>query len=303
MTDPRGSFLTPRQDSARQLSSDLLDTNALAYSGRALDAATQAASVRRWGWWFQAEWRLRSMKAYWTSVVGSALLTPLLYVLAMGIGLGSLVDANSGGIGGVAYLTFVAPGLLVSTVVMSGTNELSYPVMGGFKWQRLYYARATTPASPQQVALGELLAVFLRLLAEALVFYVVLVVMGAVTPGWSLLMVPVAGLAGMAFGAPLGAYAATIENEGPEFALIQRFVVMPMFLFAGTFFPLASMPVYLQWVGWISPMWHGTQLARAVGFGMPLSGGEVLGHLAFLVVLTTVGLWLAMRSFVKRLGR
>lgn len=282
---------------------DLLDTNALAYSGRALDAATQAASVRRWGWWFQAEWRLRSMKAYWTSIIGTALLTPLLYVLAMGIGLGSLVDAHAGGIGGVAYLTFVAPGLLVSTVVMSGTAEMSYPVMAGFKWGRLYYARATTAASPQQVALGELLAVFIRLLAEALVFYVVLVFMGAVRPGWSLLMVPVAGLAGMAFGAPLGAYAATIENEGPEFALIQRFVVMPMFLFAGTFFPLASMPIYLQWVGWISPMWHGTQLARAAGFGMPLSGGEVLVHLSFLVGVTAVGVWLALRSFVARLGR
>ncbi|HSK32585.1 MAG TPA: ABC transporter permease [Propionicimonas sp.] len=295
MTEPRGSLVTPRQD--------LLDTNALAYSGRALDAATQAASVRRWGWWYQAEWRLRSMKAYWSSIIGTALLTPLLYVVAMGIGLGSLVDANAGGIGGVAYLTFVAPGLLVSTVVMSGTAEMSYPVMAGFKWGRLYYARATTAASPQQVALGELLAVFIRLLAEALVFYAVLVAMGAVQPGWSVVMVPVAGLAGMAFGAPLGAYAATLENEGPEFPLIQRFVVMPMFLFAGTFFPLASMPVYLQWVGWISPMWHGTQLARAVGYGMPLSGADVLVHLGFLVAVTAIGVWLALRSFVERLGR
>jgi len=285
------------------LSTDLLDTNALAYSGRALDAAAQAAAVRRWGWWYQAEWRLRSMKAYWSSIIGTALLTPLLYVVAMGVGLGSLVDANAGGIGGVTYLTFVAPGLLVSTVVMSGTAELSYPVMAGFKWGRLYYARASTAAGPRQVALGELLAVLIRLLAEALVFYVVLVAMGAVRPGWSLLMVPVAGLAGMAFGAPLGAYAATLENEGPEFALIQRFVVMPMFLFAGTFFPLASMPAYLQWVGWISPMWHGTQLARAVGFGMPLSGAEVLLHLAFLVAVTAAGVWLALRSFVARLGR
>jgi lipooligosaccharide transport system permease protein len=280
-----------------------LDTNALAYSGRALDAATQAALVRRWGWWYQAEWRLRSMAAYWTTIIGTALLTPLLYVVAMGVGLGSLVDAHAGGIGGVPYLTFVAPGLLVSTVVMSGTSELSYPVMAGFKWGRLYYARAATAASPQQVALGELLAVFLRLLGEALVFYVVLVAMGAVRPGWSVLMVPVAGLAGMAFGAPLGAYAATVENEGPEFPLIQRFIVMPMFLFAGTFFPLASMPVYLQWVGWISPMWHGTQLARAVGFGMPLSGMEALGHLGFLLVLVVGGTLLALRTFVARLGR
>jgi lipooligosaccharide transport system permease protein len=282
---------------------DVLDTNALAYSGRALAAARQAALVRRWGWWFQAEWRLRSMTAYWSSILGTALLTPLLYVVAMGIGLGSLVDAKSGGIGGVPYLMFVAPGLLVNTVVMSATNETSYPVMAGFKWGRLYYARATTAASPRQVALGELLAIGLRLLAEALVFWLVLVAMGTVQPTWSWLMVPVAALAGLAFGAPLAAYAATLENEGPEFALIQRFIVMPMFLFAGTFYPLETMPVYLQWIGWISPMWHGTQLARWVGYGMPLAGWEVIGHLGFLVVVLVVGCWLAVRTFVARLGR
>ncbi|MGV8908460.1 MAG: ABC transporter permease [Propionicimonas sp.] len=295
MTDPRGSFLSPRQD--------LLDSNALAYSGKALSAAQQAAAVRRWGWWYQAEWRLRSMTAYWTSIVGTALITPLLYVVAMGVGLGSLVDAKAGGMGGVPYLEFVAPGLLISTVVMSASAEMTFPVMAGFKWRRLYFARATTAASPRQVALGELLAVGLRLTAEALLFWVVLVLMGAVQPAWSWVMVPVAGLAGMAFGAPLAAYSATVENEGPEFALIQRFVVMPMFLFAGTFFPLASMPVYLQWIGWISPMWHGTQLARALSYGMQLSPMEVLGHLGFLVLLAGVGTWAATRSFVARLGR
>ncbi len=282
---------------------DLLDTNALAYSGRAIGAARQAALVRRWGWWYQAEWRLASMKAYWSSIIGTALLTPLLYVIAMGIGLGSLVDAKSGGIGGVPYLVFVAPGLLVNTVVMSATNETSYPVMAGFKWGRQYFARATTAASPLQVAVGELLAVGLRLFAEALVFWVVLVAMGAVQLGWSWLMVPVAAVAGLAFGTPLAAYAATLEDEGPEFASIQRFVVMPMFLFAGTFYPLETMPAYLQWIGWISPMWHGTQVARAVGFGLPLTGWEIVGHVAFLLVLVGVGGWFAIRNFTARLGR
>ncbi|MCA0293949.1 MAG: ABC transporter permease [Actinobacteria bacterium] len=280
-----------------------MDTNALAYSGRAPDPARQAALVRRWGWWYQAELRLWSMKAYWSSIIGTALLTPLLYVVAMGIGLGSLVDATSGGIDGVPYLVFVAPGLLVSTVVMSATNETSYPVMAGFKWGRQYFARATTAASPAQVAIGELLAVGLRLLGEALVFWLVLVVMGAVEPTWSWLMVPVAALAGMAFGTPLAAYAATLEDEGPEFASIQRFVVMPMFLFAGTFYPLTTMPIYLQWIGWISPMWHGTQLARLFGFGLPLGGWEIVGHLAFLLALVGLGGWLAVRNFGRRLAR
>jgi lipooligosaccharide transport system permease protein len=279
------------------------DTNALAYSGRALSAAQQAAKARRWGWWYQAEWRLFSMKAYWSSVLGWAVLTPVLYVVAMGMGLGGLVDATSGGIGGVPYLTFVAPGLLVSAVVMSVGNEMMFPVMSGFKWQELYFARAATAGSAAQVALGELVAVALRAAAEAALFWVVLVALGATGVGWSWLMIPIATLAGMALGSPIAAFAATRKDEGFEFSFLQRFVLTPMFLFAGTFYPLESMPIYLQWIGWISPMWHGTQLARAVSYGLPLSPLEVVLHLIFLAALLAVGSWMVMRNFTARLNR
>ena len=282
---------------------DLVDSNALAYSGRALTAGAQASRVRRLGWWYQAEWRLIGMRAYWTSILGSALLTPVLYVIAMGIGLGALIDASSGGVDGVPYLTFVAPGLLVATVVMSAANETMFPVMDGFRWSKLYFSRATTAASPTQVALGELLAVAIRMTAEAAVFWVVLVVLGAANPTTSWLMVPITALAGAAFGAPLMAYSATLEEDGYQFSMVQRFIVMPMFLFAGTFYPLETMPAYLQWIGWISPMWHGTQLSRAVSFGLPLGGAEVALHVGFLVALLAVGATLAVRNFRRRLTR
>ena len=281
----------------------VVDSNSLAYSGRALGPVQQAERARRWGWWYQAEWRLLGMKAYWTSVVGSAVLTPLLYVLAMGIGLGALVDASTGGVSGVPYLTFVAPGLLVSTVVMSAANELMFPVMDGFKWGKLYYARGATAASSRQVAAGELVAVAIRMLAEAALFWLILVALGATGGGWSWLMVPVAALAGMAFGAPLLSFSATLEDEGFEFSMIQRFVVMPMFLFAGTFYPLENMPIYLQWIGWISPMWHGTQLARWASFGLPLAGWQVVLHVGFLAVLLGFGTVLATRNFTRRLAK
>ena len=280
-----------------------LDTNALAYSGRAPGAARQAELVRRWGWWYQAEWRLIGMRAYWTSILGTALITPALYVLAVGIGLGSLVDSSSGGIGGVPYLVFVAPGLLVSTIVLSASAETSYPVMEGFKWGRHYYARASTAASPRQVALGELLAIFLRMAAEAAVFWLMLVLLGAVDPARSWPVVGVAALAALAFGAPLMAYAATIENEGYQFALMQRFIVMPMFLFAGTFYPLEAMPGYLQWIGWISPMWHGTQLARALSFGLELAPWAAVLHLGFLLAVAGAGVLVAVGNFERRLAR
>lgn len=281
---------------------DFVDTNALAYSGRVLDAAQQAQRARRWGWWYQAEWRLISMKAYWTSAIGSSLLTPVLYLIAMGVGLGTLVDAGSGGVAGVPYLTFVAPGLLVSTVVMSAGSEMTFPVMDGFKWSKLYFARSSTAASPLQVAVGEVIAVGIRFLVEAVVFWAILVAAGVVGFGsWP--MIPVAALAAMALGTPLMAYAATLENEGYQFSMVQRFVIAPMFLFAGTFFPLESMPIYLQWIGWISPMWHGTQIARLLAFGLPVSGFMVVVHLAVLVVLTLGGTALAARFFTRRLAQ
>lgn len=281
---------------------DLTDTNALAYSGRAPDAARQARQARRWGWWYQAEWRLISMKAYWTSAVGSSLLTPVLYLVAMGVGLGTLVDAGSGGVAGVPYLTFVAPGLLVHTVVMSAGSELTFPVMDGFKWGKHYFARAATAASPLQVAVGEVVAVGIRFLLEALIFWLILVIAGVVGLGsWP--MIAVAALAAMALGTPLMAYAATLEDEGFQFSLVQRFIIAPMFLFAGTFFPLESMPIYLQPIGWISPMWHGTQVARVLAFGLEVPGWMVVVHLAFLVLLTAGGTLLAARFFTRRLVR
>ncbi len=279
------------------------DSNALAYSGRVLPFEVLARRGRRYGWWLYAERRIFAMKAYWTSILGFGVLTPIFYLIAMGMGLGALVDASAGGIAGVGYLQFVAPGLCVSSVVMEATAEMTFPVMAGFKWQRIYFGIQATPVTPTQMALGETLAVGLRMVAQALIFWLVLVAFGASSSPTSWLMVPIAALAALAFGTPLMAYSATLENEGFQFAFIQRFIVMPMFLFAGTFYPLESMPAALQWIGWISPMWHGTQLARVVSLGLAVPGWLVVVHIAFLVVFALAGLVVAVGNFERRLTR
>ena len=271
--------------------------------GRVIPHAVQGARGRRWGWWYYAVYRVSSMRAYWPSIVGYGVVVPVLYLLAMGLGLGTLVDAHAGSVEGVAYLAFVGPSLLVTSAVMEVSGEFTYGVMDNFKWRKVYYGVIATPAGPGQIAIGELVAVSARLAAQSGAFWVILVVSGSTTPGWSVLTVPIAVLAAMSFGAPLIAFTATRERDDFSFSFIQRFLVMPMFLFAGTFFPLASMPAYLQWIGWISPMWHGTQLARAVCFGLPLSGGQVVVHVAFLTVLTGVGTALAIVQFRRRLTR
>jgi len=279
----------------------LEDTNRLVYTGTSTTPAVQAARARRLGWWYFTEHVVRQMRGYGWPVLVYDVGQPLLYLFAMGVGLGAIVDANAGSIDGVAYLTFVAPALLVSTAVMTAAGEMTYPVMSGFKWQRIYYGPLASPLSPGQIALGHILAVSFRFVAQASVFWVLMQLFGASASGWSWLVIPIGALSALAFAAPLQAYSATLRDEGFQFAFIQRFVVMPMFLFAGTFFELDSMPVYLRWIGWLSPVWHGTELARVANYGRELAPGMVWVHLAYLGGLVAVGLTLANRNYRRRL--
>lgn len=271
----------------------------LRWDGSALPAGAQAARGRRWGWWLFAEHQLRTMRSFAWSLLGYAIGQPVLYLVAMGVGLGALITQS---VDGVPYKTFVAPAILVSTVMMSAAGEMTYPVMDGFKWRRMYYGAQATPLAPGQIAVGHFLAVMIRFVVQALVFWLIMLAFG-VSPGhWSVLAVLIAVLATGAFAAPLQAYAASLDNEGYQFAAVQRFVVMPMFLFAGTFFPLATMPVYLRWIGWISPVWHGTQLARAVSYGARIPGWLLAIHLLYLSVLVAIGLLAARHVYARRLG-
>ena len=110
-------------------------------------------------------------------------------------------------------------------------------------------------------------------------------------------------LAGVAFGIPLMAYAGSIEDDKGQFALVMRFIVTPLFLFSGTFFPLDTLPVFLRWIGWISPLWHGTELGRALTYGYELPLWLAVVHVLYLVVLAVVGLRLARAVYARRLGK
>lgn len=279
-----------------------VDGARLASSVRAPAHTEMAVRARRSGVWFYAETVLRGMRAFAVPILLYAVAQPLLYLLALGVGLGELVDRGSGPVEGVDYLVFVAPALLVSTVVMSVSAEMTFPVMSGFKWNRLYYGPVASPLEPSQIALGHFTAVMIRFAVQGLVFWLVMLAFGAAPTGvWpSVLLVPIGMLAAAAFGAPLQAYAATLD-DGFQFSLIQRFVVMPMFLFSGTFFPLSAMPVYLHWIGWISPVWHGTQLARLVSYGADVPVPMVVLHVVVLLTCAGLGLRWAVRTYTRRL--
>ncbi len=272
-----------------------------AYSGVVDGPGVTAARVRRWGWWFYAEHFLRTSRAYLWSLLFFSVGQPFLYFISLGLGLGSLVDKGVGTVDGVPYLVFVGPAILVSTVVMGVAGEMTYPVMGGFKWNRLYYAPIATPVSAGQVAYGHFVGVMVRFVLQSLLVWLLLLAFDAAPSPWSWLVVPIGALSAAAFGAPLQAYSASLENDGAQFAFVQRFIVMPMFLFAGTFFPLSVMPPYLQWIGWISPIWHGTQLARLATYGAAVPLWLAAVHVVYLSALSVAGLLVAVRIYRRRL--
>jgi lipooligosaccharide transport system permease protein len=248
---------------------------------------------------------VRAMRAYGWTIIVNALGQPIIYLLGLAVGLAALIDApiDDGGIQ-VSYLVFVAPALLMTSTIAVASEEFTYPVMAGFKWRRYFYGFNASPIASRQIALGVLLGAAARMVVVAVAYTMFLYIFGAVPAfsfGWT--MIFVALLAGMAFGVPLMAYAASIEDDRGQFALVQRFLFMPMFLFSGTFYPLDALPLWLQWIGWISPLWHATELGRWISYGAELSPAMVAVHFGYLIVLTVVGYVFAGRFFERRLAK
>jgi lipooligosaccharide transport system permease protein len=275
------------------------------------EALAAGRRPRRFGSWYVTEHILRAMRAYgWTIVVG-ALGQPLVYLFGLAVGLAALIrqDIPVGG-GSVSYLVFVAPALLMTAAIAVASEELTYPVMAGFKWRRYFYGFNASALSSPQIANGVAVAASARMLFAGAAYYLFIWAFGAVFPlvtvpapatGW--ISIPVGLLAGLAFGMPLMAYAASLEDDRGQFALVQRFVFMPMFLFSGTFYPLETLPWWLQWIGWISPLWHATQLGRVATFAAPIDGTMLVVHLGYLLLLAVGGYLLARRIFTRRLAK
>ncbi len=232
----------------------------------------------------------------------SSFVSPVLFLTAMGLGLGGYVNrGGANALGGLTYLEFLAPGLLVATVMQSAAFEATFPIIGALNWQRLFHAMYATPLTPRDIALGTLAWIAIRMAMIATVFTAVIVLFGAARSPLVILGIPVAILTGMAFAAPIAAFSAT-QRTPSRFNVIFRFGITPLFLFSGTFFPIESLPAPLQGVAWLSPLWHGVDLSRGVVLG---TIGErplvMLVHVVVLVAIVVVGSWATARLIEKRL--
>jgi lipooligosaccharide transport system permease protein len=238
----------------------------------------------------------------WRGTVMASVLSPLAFLAAMGIGLGSIVDQSShatASLGGFSYLVFLAPGLLAASAMQAGATESTYPVMGAFKWQRTYLAMVASPLGVGDVVAGHLGFMALRILGTSTIFFAVIAVFGAVQSPWAILAIPAAVLTGMAFACPIAAYAATRETDG-AFAPLMRFVIVPMFLFSGTFFPISQLPAILRPIAYLTPLWHGVSLCRGLSLGT-ISMAAAVGHALYLALFVMGGFVAARITYRRRL--
>lgn len=266
---------------------------------------TTAARTSRWGWWYVAEHRIANIRSYWITLLVTSFGSPFIYVLGLGLGLGIMVDRGQGGQGidGIPYLTFVAPALLLSAVMQGSSSENVYGTYGGFKWTHWFDTQYATPITPRQMVVGSQVGVLIRTTITAVCYALVIAVVG-IAPLWrALLVVPVAMLLSLAMGFVVMAWAARQTDDRAQLNFVERFVVTPLALFSGTYFPLEVLPGYLHPIGWISPLWHAVDLGRWALYGHAVPGWLVLVHVAFLSALAAVGAWSSMRTFVRRLDQ
>ena len=277
---------------------------------RTVASATDAALAggvkpRRFGSLYVLEHRLVAMRAYLQTIVMTSIGNPLVYLFALGVGLATLVeqDVPAGGGNTVGYLTFVAPALLATAAVMVATEESTYPFVAVFKWNPIAYAINAAPISGNQLTNGMILAILVRIVPTVGIYYVIMLIFGAVPLATGVVNILTATLTGMAVGVLISAYTSRIQDDKGQMAMIMRFGITPMFLFSGTFFPLTQLPVFLQWIGWISPLWHGTELGRVFSYGQEEPIWLTATRVVYLLAITVVCWRMTQRVVTRRLNK
>ncbi len=235
----------------------------------------------------------------WKGTVFTSFVTPVLFLVALGVGLGSLMGDRPA-LDGLDYLDFLSPGLMVAAAAQLGGGMALWPIMAGHRWIGFHRAMASTPVSAKDIPAGFLLWIGLRAVAQGSGFLVVAALLGGVDSAWGAVAPLVAGMTAAAFTAPLMAYTATCDSDR-TFDPIMRVVVTPLYLFSGSYFPTSQLPAALEFLAKLFPLWHGIEVARGATTGT-LDLLDATGHLAVVVLWISVGLLFARRTFSERLA-
>jgi lipooligosaccharide transport system permease protein len=235
-----------------------------------------------------------NFSSFWRSSTFSSTVDPTIYLLAFGFGFGSLVST----VAGFDYIDFVGTGIVATTVLFAGAFPAMYSTFVKYEFQHTYDAILAAPVDVEELVTGEGLWIAARTGVYGCVPMLVAMVFG-LAPSWGMLLVPlIAALAGLGwafFGIFIAAKAKAIES----FSYWQSGLLTPMFLVAGTFFPLDELPTWAQVLGNLNPLFHCVELVRDAVFG--LEGWKDVGHLAFLVGFALVSWRLAIRFMERKL--
>jgi len=238
----------------------------------------------------------------WRGSVFSSFLQPTLYLMSLGVGVGSLIDPRRVAAipAGASYLQFLAPGLLAAACMQVASFESAWPITGKILWRRNYHAILATPLAIDDLIVGELVWIGIRLMTVGSAFVLVGAAFGVTRiASATLVAVLLAVLTGLAFSAPIMAYAATLKT-GTNFNIVFRFIITPLFMFSGVFFPVDRLPAPVQWIAEASPLYHGVQLVRGLTLGQ-LEPSIAMLHLIYLLALLVAGFLAARHTFRRKL--
>jgi lipooligosaccharide transport system permease protein len=231
-------------------------------------------------------------------ILFSGFFEPLFYLLSIGLGIGGIIGDVPGPNGEpVPYALFVAPALLATASMNGAISESTFNVFFKLNYQKTYDAVLATPLGPGDVALGEIGWAVIRATLYAIGFVIVIIPLGLVASPWFLLAVPAATLLAFAFGA-VGMAATTFMRSWQDFDLIQL-VVLPLFLFSGTFYPISSYPPALQLIVQLTPLYQGVHLIRGLVTGAV--DPTLLVNVAYLTAMGLVGLTVVARRLDRLL--
>jgi len=246
------------------------------YAGRASAMLERSARVYRRSW----------------LIIISGFFEPLFYLLSFGAGLGALVGGVTGPHGQpLTYAQFIAPALLAASAMNGALADSMMNVFFKLKYAKLYDGMLATSLGPMDVALGEIGWALTRGGMYSIAFVVVMLAMGLILSPWALLLVPAALLIAFGFAA-LGMAVTTYVRNWQDIEVV-NLMILPMFLFSGTFYGLTAYPGWLQFVVKCLPLHHGVAMMRALSYG-DISAGLTL-HIGYFLVLAVAGLWVTTR--------
>ena len=232
-------------------------------------------------------------------IIFSGVFEPIFYLIGIGLGVGGIVGTLELADGReISYLAFVAPALLATAAMNGAVFETIFNVFFKLNYAKTYDGVLATPMGITEIALGEMLWALIRALLYAVAMFVIMLVLGLILSPWGLLIIPAALLVAAAFAAA-GLAGTSYLRTVNDFDVPMGLIVMPMFLFSGTFFPIEAYPEPLQWVIQLTPLYHAINLIRGLSLGVV--GLPQLWDFIYLVAFFAICITLAMRQMEKRL--